>query len=139
MLNVSESAIITLKNYLRQYSPAPPVRISVMPGSCAGPSLRICVDEKKENDYIVECDGLHFVVDKELLATCGTINVDFLETHGHSCSCSGGCGGFQISGEKSFLFNERCHHTNECDTICRCGSMDGLDQGEGGCGCKSTP
>jgi Fe-S cluster assembly iron-binding protein IscA len=52
----------------------------------------LALDEPKENDEKYEQDGLTFLVDNNLLDTCGTIKVDFIDAGMRS--------GFSISSEK---------------------------------------
>lgn len=95
MLEVTETAITNIKEYLHQQKVTSPVRI-VMSGGCSGPGLGLALDEVKENDLTLEQDTVCFVVDKALAESCGTITVDFQEAGG-SCGCSGG--GFTITSE----------------------------------------
>jgi iron-sulfur cluster assembly protein len=39
----------------------------------------LALDEPKENDMKVEEDGLKFLVDNELMQSCGDIKVDFMD------------------------------------------------------------
>ena len=118
MLEVSEAALVTIKEWLQPKKNLPSVRVTVKDGSCSGPSLRISVDEAEEGDQIFEMPGVRFVVDKELLSSCGSIQIDHSASQ-NTCCCSGGCGGFRISGEKRFLFSDRCR-VDTCDGACRC-------------------
>lgn len=113
MLEVTSSAVENLKSYLDQNNIESAVRISLMQGGWAGPSLGLALDEPKDNDTTFEEDGVHFLVEQGLLTTCGTIKVDFLDAGhrsgfsitaanpiGGSGGCSsgscgtGGCGGW---------------------------------------------
>ena len=49
----------------------------------------MALDEPKENDSTIEEGGLKFLVDNELMQSCGDIKVDFME--------SGMRSGFQIT------------------------------------------
>ncbi|MCI5147251.1 MAG: hypothetical protein D3923_17420 [Candidatus Electrothrix sp. AR3] len=73
------------------------------------------------SDHFFEQQGIKFVVDRELLTTCGAIQVDYSASHSNCC-CSGGCAGFRINGEKKYLLADRCH-LQECDSICRCDTL----------------
>ena len=95
MLEVTETAVTNIKEYLHQQKVASPVRI-VMSGGCSGPSLGLALDEAKENDLTFEQDTVRFVVDKALVETCGTIKVDYIESNS-GCGCSGG--GFTITSK----------------------------------------
>jgi iron-sulfur cluster assembly protein len=41
--------------------------------------LGLALDEPKDNDEVVDQEGLKFLVEKGLLVTCGEILVDFME------------------------------------------------------------
>jgi len=73
--------------------------------------LGLALDEPKASDQVFENNSLQFLVDTELLSTCGSITVDFIDAGmrsgfsvssanplgGGGCSSgscgSGGCGG----------------------------------------------
>jgi iron-sulfur cluster assembly protein len=40
----------------------------------------LALDEPKENDMTMEEDGLKFLVDNELMESCGDIKVDFMDS-----------------------------------------------------------
>lgn len=97
MLEVTDSAVKNVKDYLSQNKIESAIRVSLMSGGCSGPSLSLSLDEAKDNDLTVEKDGVNFLIEKGLSATCGAVKVDFIESSG-GCGCSGG--GFTISCEK---------------------------------------
>ncbi|XCN71836.1 MAG: IscA/HesB family protein [Candidatus Electrothrix aestuarii] len=100
MIEVTESAIANIKEYLGQQNIESSVRIFLMSGGCSGPSLGLALDEAKENDLSFEQEGVSFLVEKALTETCGAIKVDYLEASSSSdCGCSSG-GGFSITSEK---------------------------------------
>ena len=92
MFEVTELATENLKSYLDENKIDSALRIAIMSGGWSGPSLGLALDEPKENDEKYEQDGLTFLVDNNLLDTCGTIKVDFID--------SGMRSGFSISSEK---------------------------------------
>ena len=115
MLEVTELAITNLKDYMAQNKVDSALRVALMQGGWSGPSLGLALDEPKDNDTKVEEGGLTFLVDNELMQTCGDIKVDFTEsgmrsgfsisstipvTGGGGCSSgscgSGGCGWSEI-------------------------------------------
>ena len=100
MLNVSETAVANVKEYLNQEKIESSIRIFIMSGGCSGPSLGLALDEVKENDLTFEEDGINFLVEKGLAETCGAITVDYREASSGGCGCSGG-GGFSITSEKT--------------------------------------
>jgi len=97
MLEVTESALSNVKDYMRQHKVDSAIRITTMSGGCAGPTLGLAEDEVKENDRTFDHDGVSFVVDKSLFATCGAIKVDFIEKRDGGCGCGGG---FAVTSEK---------------------------------------
>ena len=97
MLEVTESAVKNIKEYLEQQKIDSAIRITMMAGGCAGPSLGLAVDEAKEEDLTLKQDGITFLVEKSLSESCGTITLDFKET---TSSCGCGEGGFSITSEK---------------------------------------
>ena len=115
MFEVTELATQNLKTYMEQNNIDSALRISLMSGGWAGPSLGLALDEPKETDAKYEQDGLTFLVDNNLLETCGSIKVDFMDAGmrsgfsissakpingGGGCSSagcgSGGCGWFNL-------------------------------------------
>ncbi len=100
MLAVSDLAVAKVKEYLNQNNIASAVRVAIMSGGCSGPALALALDEKKDLDQVFEFDGVRFVVDNNVTATCGAIRVDYLEEPS-GCGCSGSGGsGFSVSAER---------------------------------------
>lgn len=97
MLEVTESAIVNLKEYLAKNKLDSAIRV-VMQSSCSGVGLGLGLDAKKESDQVFEEGGLTFLVDGGMFATTGAIKVDFVKV-GSGCGCGGG-GGFAVSSEK---------------------------------------
>ena len=42
--------------------------------------MGLALDEPKDNDTKVEEDGITFLVDNDLMVSCGAIKVDFMES-----------------------------------------------------------
>ncbi|MCJ7600902.1 MAG: IscA/HesB family protein [Desulfobulbaceae bacterium] len=99
MLEVTKAALHNIKDYMRQQKIDSPIRVTMMSGGCSGPSLAMAVDEAKKNDRTFDHEGVSFVVDKGLLATCVAIKVDFIEKRDGDCGCGTG-GGFAVTSEK---------------------------------------
>lgn len=99
MLQVTESAIENLKEYLAQNNITSAIRV-VMQNSCSGTNLGLGLDEKKASDKVFEEDGITFLVDNGIFTTTGAIKVDYVKSSG--CGCGGGSasGGFSVSSEK---------------------------------------
>lgn len=98
MLEVTESALTNVKNYLDQQKIDSAVRVNLMSGGCGGPSLGLAIDDAKDNDHTFDNDGISFLVDKGVAETCGSIKVDFIENKDSGCGCTEG--GFVITSEK---------------------------------------
>lgn len=98
MLEVTESALANVKEYLSQQKIDSAIRVNLMSGGCAGPSLGLAIDEATDNDHTFDHDGVSFLVDKGLAQTCGVIKVDFIEKKDGGCGCGGG--GFTVTSEK---------------------------------------
>ncbi len=95
MLEITESALTNVKNYLDQQKIDSAVRVNLMSG-CSGPSLGLAIDDAKDNGHIFDHGGVSFLVDKRVAETCGAIKVDFVENKDSCC----GDGGFVITSEK---------------------------------------
>ena len=76
---VTDQAVKKLTEYLEQNSIDSALRIALMQGGWAGPSLGLALDEPKSNDKIFENGGLKFLVEEGLLNTCGTVRVEYVD------------------------------------------------------------
>ncbi len=103
MLEVTKLAVENVKDYMRQEKIDSAIRVTLMSGGYAGPSLGLGVDEARDNDHSFDHDGVSFVVDKGLAKTCGSIKVDFIDKQDDGC-CNGG---FAVTSEKP-LSGEGC-------------------------------
>lgn len=111
MVEVTDLAVENLKAYMQENKIDSALRIALMQGGWSGPSLGLALDEPKESDATYDHNGLKFLIDNNLLTTCGNVRVDFIDAGmrsgfsisstnpvggGSSCdsgSCgSGGCG-----------------------------------------------
>lgn len=97
MLEVTESAITNLKEYLAKNNIDSAVRV-VMQSGCAGVGLGLGLDEKRNSDKVFAEGGITFLVDGGMFATTGAIKVDFVKATS-GCGCSGS-GGFSVTSEK---------------------------------------
>lgn len=123
MFDVSTAATQALAAYLKEQGMIEsPVRITPMAGNCAGPHLRLRIGKVREEDRVFHCDGITFVINRELLAECGSICMEYQEQDS-PCCCSSGCAGFRISGKKKYPFSGRCVlEPDRCDR--RCGTPE---------------
>jgi len=99
MIEVTESALSNVKDFLRQQKIDSPVRVTMV-SSCGGSRLSLAVDDIKSTDLTSDQDGVVFIVDKGLFEICGAIKVDFVEVSAGGCSCSSS-GGFKIDSVNS--------------------------------------
>ena len=109
MFEVTESATQNLKSYMEQNSIESALRVALMSGGWSGPSLGLALDEPKETDAKYEQDGLTFLVDNNLLDTCGSIKIDFVDAGMRS--------GFSISSDKP-LGGGGCNSGASCGSGC---------------------
>ena len=116
MLEVTESALNNVRDYLRQQKIETAIRITMSSGGCTRPSLVLAADETQKNDKTFNHEGLNFVVDKELLASCEAIKVDFIETSADACGC-GSSGGFSVTSKKPLPVSDQ-----GCGCSCSSGS-----------------
>lgn len=71
------------------------IRVSLMERGALGPVLGLSLDELKPEDELFHVQGLTFVMDKNLLEQCGSINIDFVE--------DGDNPGFKVTAENPLL------------------------------------
>ena len=76
---VTDLAVTKLKEYLSQNNITSALRVALMQGGWAGPSLGLALDEPKEDDKVYDQDDLTFLVEESLLETCGAINVEYVD------------------------------------------------------------
>ncbi len=82
MFEITKTASDNLKDYLQQNNVDSSIRIALMQGGCSGSALGLALDSKKDTDETFTKEDLQFIVKKELLETCGSIKVDFIDA-GH--------------------------------------------------------
>lgn len=107
MLQVTESAIQNLKEYLKQNNISSAIRV-LMQSSCSGTSLGLGLDEKKDSDKVFEEDGVTFLIDDAIFAATGAIKVDFMKASSCGCGGSGGGGNFSVTSEKELSRGGSC-------------------------------
>jgi iron-sulfur cluster assembly accessory protein len=108
MLAVSDLAVAKVKEYLNENGISSAVRVAIMSGGCSGPALALALDETKDLDQVFDFDGVSFLVDNAVIATCGEIKVDYVEeTSGCGCSGNGGSG-FAVTSERALSKTSRC-------------------------------
>lgn len=99
-LNVTDLAVTKLQEYMQANNIESALRVALMQGGWAGPSLGLALDEPKDNDKVFENDTLKFLVEDSLMSTCGGITVDYVDagprsgfgiTSVNPISTGGGC------------------------------------------------
>ncbi|MBI2663045.1 iron-sulfur cluster assembly accessory protein [Candidatus Woesearchaeota archaeon] len=86
---LTENAIKKIKELITQEEKAEGLRFGVVPGGCSGFSYDLTFDEQRENDKVMEYNGLKVFIDKDHLEMLNGIKIDYLETLSES--------GFKIS------------------------------------------
>src|SRR5207237_8759806 len=90
MINVTDNAVRQLQSLLPALgeNAQKGLRVQVAKGGCSGLHYEMTLDEKKEGDAVVECDGMHFFIDGESVPYLRGVTLDF------SCVLTGS--GFQF-------------------------------------------
>nr|WP_320013554.1 IscA/HesB family protein [uncultured Desulfobacter sp.] len=76
MINVTKPAQEQVRLYFEGKEIAP-IRILLNGDGCAGPSLAMALDEKKETDAVFTFDGVEYIMDKDLMEKASPVDVDF--------------------------------------------------------------
>ncbi|PID72494.1 MAG: hypothetical protein CSB34_01750 [Desulfobulbus propionicus] len=80
MLEVTDSATASLKEYVQEFDYNKPIRITIMrKQGCSGVGLGLVFDDPKESDKTFSVDIMTFVVEEKLLNICEGIKVDFID------------------------------------------------------------
>lgn len=77
--NVTDLAIDKLKEYMEQNNIDSALRVALMQGGWAGPSLGLALDEPKDNDKDFEFSDLKFLIEESLLNSTGGVKVDYVD------------------------------------------------------------
>lgn len=102
MFKLTEAAKEQLEGYFKDKEISP-FRVYLAAGGCSGPQLTLALDTPNDTDEAHEAGGFTFLVEKELQAQTGKIEVDmthygFVVTSenpiggGGGCCSSSGCG-----------------------------------------------
>lgn len=77
-INITDKAKEMIKKTLNDKKINDPViRIYIAGIGWGGPSFGIALDEQKENDLVVEDDGINYVVEDDLVSKYGGFSVDY--------------------------------------------------------------
>lgn len=78
-INVTEKAQEELKKILdKKGSESKSVRIYIAGVGWGGPSFGLALDEQKDGDDVTKIGDYTYLVEKDLLSTYGTFNVDYV-------------------------------------------------------------
>ena len=79
MINVTPSAVRQLRSLLETQPADPPkgLRVQIAKGGCSGLQYEMALDEKRTGDAVVECEGVHFLVDAESASYLSGATLDF--------------------------------------------------------------
>jgi iron-sulfur cluster assembly protein len=80
MFSVSEKASEMIKEFLKDRTEAPSIRVLMQEGGCCGPSLGMALDEATSEDEIFEDRGITYVVEKALFEEAKPIAIEFITT-----------------------------------------------------------
>ena len=79
MINVTDSAVRQLQSLLSQRAenPRKGLRVQVAKGGCSGLHYEMTLDEKKDGDAVVECNGMQFFIDGDSVPYLRGATLDF--------------------------------------------------------------
>ena len=79
MMTVTDSAVRHLRNLLESQTPNDQkgLRVQIAKGGCSGLQYEMLLDERKEDDSVIEQDGVAFFVDPESASYLRDATVDF--------------------------------------------------------------
>ena len=81
MFNATETAVNNLRHYLEANNIQTGIRITCRHGKKLKPGLGIVIGTANENDQTFDMQGVRFIVNRDLLAKSGGINLDYIN-HG---------------------------------------------------------
>jgi len=81
MINVTDNAVRQLRNLLsqRRKESHRGLRVQVTKGGCSGLHYEMTLDQCKDGDAIVECDGVQFFIDDESVPYLRGATLDFTD------------------------------------------------------------
>lgn len=94
VLELSAIAKEKLDEYFSD-KPKQSIRIYLAAGGCSGPKLALALDDKKDDDDLLEAEGYQFVIQRELLAQAAPLSINANccgFSIASSLKLSGGCG-----------------------------------------------
>ncbi|PID77367.1 MAG: hypothetical protein CSB24_01820 [Deltaproteobacteria bacterium] len=90
MIEITELGLQKLMAFQQEENTSLPIRIALMSGASASPNLGIIPEEAKENDEIYDFNGFKVIIDKNLMAYCEKIVIDWVKTELTGCLVEGG-------------------------------------------------
>ncbi len=100
MIEISSDALADLARQLEaEGGPHSAIRIAVMGDA----GLGLLVDEKRDDDELIEINGLAIIINRGLLAYCRTIQIERI-TGDAKTGCAGKNGGYRIVAEQPVIF-----------------------------------
>ena len=78
-MNVTQNAARHLRGLLdvQKQSAGKGLRVQITKGGCSGMHYEMTLDEKKEGDAVVECDGVEFFIDNDSAEYLRGATLDF--------------------------------------------------------------
>jgi iron-sulfur cluster assembly protein len=81
VVNITEKALKEIKDLAEKHGIKEIVlRVQAIPGGCSGITYHIGFDKVRENDTIIEKDGIKIVVDKDNIPLVNGVNIDYVIT-----------------------------------------------------------
>lgn len=79
MINVTQNAARHLRSLLQaqKQNAGKGLRVQISKGGCSGLHYEMSLDEKKEGDAVVECDGVEFFIDNDSAEYLRGATLDF--------------------------------------------------------------
>ncbi len=78
-ITLTEGAINKVKELISKEKNAQGLRIGLSPGGCSGLSYDLAFDEQKEDDQVIELDGVKIFLAKEHLGMLTGLKIDFVD------------------------------------------------------------
>ena len=93
MFEVTEKANEMIQEFFKDKEEVSCIRIFLSQGGWSGPALGMALDEPKDDDEVIDENGITYLINKQLYEQANPINVDFIST--------GMGSGFSISSKLS--------------------------------------
>ena len=78
MINVTDKAVRQLRSLLQKAgNEQKGLRVQIAKGGCSGLQYEMALDQKKQGDVVVECDGVQLLIDSESAGYLRDATLDF--------------------------------------------------------------